>query len=97
MCWYRRRPSRSSCWPYNQNNWVRLAAYQHFPADGLLALWTSYNRLIMHLLAQIPESVLAVESLTPNNNPVTLNWLINDYVLHLEHHVRQIVHERGQT
>ncbi len=82
---------------YNQDNWVHLAAYQHFPADELLALWTSYNRLIMHLLAQIPESVLAVESLTPNNNPVTLNWLINDYVLHLEHHVRQIVHERGQT
>lgn len=51
----------------------------------------------MHLLAQILESVLAVESLTPNNNPVALNWLINDYVLHLEHHVRQIVHERGQT
>jgi len=82
---------------YDQDAWVRLGACQHLPSAGLLALWTSYNRLIMHLLVQIPESALASECLTPNNNSVTLSWLIDDYVLHLEQHVRQIIHEHGQT
>lgn len=82
---------------YDQDAWVRLAAYQQLPSAELLALWTSYNRFIVHLLAQIPEPALAADCLTPNNNAVTLNWLIDDYVLHLEQHVRQIIHERGQT
>ena len=78
--------------PYDQEAWVQLAGYQHLPAAELLALWTGYNRLILHLLAQIPESALATECFTLNLNPVTLHWLIDDYVLHLEHHVRQIMH-----
>ena len=78
--------------PYDQEAWVRLAGYQHLPVPELLALWTGYNRLILHLLAQIPKSALATECFTLNLNSVTLYWLIDDYVLHLEHHVRQIMH-----
>lgn len=79
--------------PYDQDAWVRVAAYQHFSSTELLTLWTSYNRLICHLIAQTPASTLANECLSLNSNPVTLGWLIGDYVLHLEHHVRQIIHE----
>lgn len=77
--------------PYDQEAWVRLADYQHLPAAELLTLWTSYNRLIIHLLGQIPAPLLAAECLTLNHNPVTLQWLAADYVLHLEHHVQQII------
>ena len=80
--------------PYDQEAWVRLAAYQQMPSATLLTLWTNYNQLILHLVAQIPEPLLATECHTLNNNPVTLHWLINDYVLHLEHHVRQIIHDQ---
>ena len=79
--------------PYDQEAWVRLAGYQHLPAPELLTLWTSYNRLILHLLAQIPDSAMSTECFTINHNPVTLRWLIDDYALHLEHHVRQIIHD----
>jgi hypothetical protein len=79
---------------YDQAAWVRLANYQQLPATELLSLWTSYNRLLLHLLAQIPPEQLAAECLSLNNNPVTLAWLIDDYVLHLEHHVGQIIHEQ---
>ena len=78
---------------YDQDAWVRLSAYQHLSSAELLALWTTYNRFFLHLLVQIPEETLAVECFTPNANPVTLCWLINDYVLHLEHHVQQIIYE----
>ena len=78
--------------PYDQEAWVRLSAYQQLPSAELLALWAGYNRLIVHLLAQIPDSTLATACFSLNHNPVTLQWLIEDYVLHLEHHVRQIIH-----
>jgi hypothetical protein len=78
---------------YEQEAWVRLADYQHFPSAELLTLWTTYNRLIIHLVAHLPASLLTTECLSVNNNIVTLGWLFEDYVLHLEHHVRQIIHE----
>ncbi|WP_210521277.1 DinB family protein [Hymenobacter terricola] len=79
--------------PYDQDAWVRAANYRQVPSADLLTLWTSANRLILHLLAQIPAPTLAIECFSLNNNPVTFRWLIDDYVLHLEHHVRQIIHE----
>ena len=78
--------------PYDQDAWVRVADYQHFPAADLLMLWTSQNRLILHLLRRLPARLLENQYLTLNGNPTTLHWLISDYVLHLEHHVRQIIH-----
>ncbi|WP_460549491.1 DinB family protein [Hymenobacter daeguensis] len=79
--------------PYDQDAWVRLGDYQNRPADALLALWTSLNQQILHLLAALPEAALSLECRSLNGNPVTLHWLIGDYVLHLEHHVHQIMHE----
>ncbi|MDQ2794948.1 MAG: hypothetical protein M3Y12_13225 [Bacteroidota bacterium] len=58
----------------------------------LLALWTSLNELILHLIDRLPPHLLGHEYLTLNGNPTTLHWLISDYVLHLEHHVWQIIH-----
>ena len=58
----------------------------------MLALWTSLNELILHLIGHVPSHLLAHEYLTLNGNPTTLHWLISDYALHLEHHVGQIIH-----
>ncbi|GAB2850395.1 DinB family protein [Hymenobacter ruber] len=78
--------------PYDQDAWVRIGDYQHLPSAELLTLWTSQNRLILHVLNRLPAELLDHEYLTVNGNPTTLHWLIADYVLHLEHHVRQIIH-----
>ena len=78
--------------PYDQDAWVSAADYQHFPCADLLALWTSLNDLILHLIDRLPPHLLDHEYLTLNGNPTTLHWLISDYALHLEHHVGQIIH-----
>jgi hypothetical protein len=77
--------------PYDQEAWVRVADYQHYPADDLLLLWRSQNQLILHVLRRLPPHLLDSEYLTLNGNPTTLHWLISDYALHLEHHVQQII------
>ena len=85
-------PSPHQLRPYDQEAWVRAADYQHLPCADLLALWTSLNDLILHLIERLPPHLLDHEYLTLNGNPTTLHWLISDYVLHLEHHVWQIIH-----
>ncbi len=77
--------------PYDQEGWVRVANYQHYPAADLLLLWRSQNQLILHVLRGLPHHLLDNEYLTINGNPTTLHWLISDYALHLEHHVQQII------
>lgn len=77
--------------PYDQDGWVRVADYQHYPAADLLLLWRSQNQLIQHVLHRLPPHLLDNEYLTLNGNPTTLHWLISDYALHLEHHVQQIL------
>ena len=79
--------------PYDQDAWVQVSHYPALPSTDLLQLWTSYNRFLRQMLAMIPETALACECFVFNNTLVTLDWLIDDYVLHLEHHVQQIIHE----
>ena len=84
-------PSPLCLEPYGQDARVRIGAHQHRPVAELLTLWTSLNHQILHLLACL--SCPITSGLSLNANSVTLRWLIADYVLHLEHCVRQIIHQ----
>lgn len=77
--------------PYDQEKWVEYGCYQATPAPDLLALWTLYNRQIARIIEAIPESMLSHPCAFDNGYSVTLGWLIEDYTVHLEHHVRQIL------
>ncbi|WP_185816789.1 DinB family protein [Hymenobacter metallilatus] len=76
---------------YNQDDWVRCADYQHTPATDLLALWTTYNRQLIRLISRIPAEAYQLPCEFENGYSVTLGWLIDDYAVHLEHHVQQIL------
>jgi hypothetical protein len=43
-------------------------------------LWSSYNRHLAHVIAAIPEDAGS-----------TLEFLVADYVRHLEHHLEQLL------
>ena len=76
---------------YQQDGWVACGAYQTAPAAELLQLWTLYNRQLARLLAQLPATALDHRCEFENGYSVTLGWVIEDYVVHLEHHIRQII------
>jgi DinB superfamily len=79
---------------YEQDDWVRLQAYQERPWQELVELWALYNRHLAHAIRRIPESSLSVSCRIGTNEPVTLRFLVEDYVVHLRHHLQQI-RERG--
>ncbi|GAB3786247.1 DinB family protein [Spirosoma horti] len=79
--------------PYNQDELVRVNQYQHVPLEHLLVLWQSLNRQILVVIRVIPEDTLnqPIQFSQINTEPKTLEWLINDYVAHLEHHLKTLL------
>jgi hypothetical protein len=76
---------------YKQDDLVSVNDYQHLPAEHLLSLWQQLNRQIVYVVKKIPDEKLAYPIIVASNGEAkTLEWLIIDYVDHMEHHLRQI-------
>ncbi|KAF6585997.1 MULTISPECIES: DinB family protein [Paenibacillus] len=75
---------------YAQNHWVELMNYQNLSIDHILALWVMLNKQVAVVIANIPEDKLLYLCDIGEEKLVTLEWLIKDYVEHLEHHLEQI-------
>lgn len=86
---------------YDQESWVTTQRYDRAGWSDLVALWRSYNLHLAHVMEVVPAAVrdrvhkrhnlpdIAFRTLAPTD-PASLAWLMEDYVLHLEHHLRQI-------
>lgn len=77
---------------YAQNQWVELMDYQNLPIDHILNLWVSLNKQIVEVIAKIPEDKLQNSCEIGEGQTVTLEWIIKDYIDHMEHHFKQIFH-----
>jgi hypothetical protein len=83
--------------PYDQVQWVKIQGYQELPIDEVLNLWVSLNKKIINVVKNIPNENLALKCGFEGNELVTLQWLIQDYMEHLEHHLKkQILPKEGQ-
>lgn len=77
--------------PYDQLNWVRYNFYQQLPTQQLIEFWASYNRQLSQLIQHIPAENLLLSYESADGTIVSLAFLIEDYVAHLEHHLHQII------
>jgi hypothetical protein len=75
---------------YNQDEWNRLSHYNEMDATLLIRLWEHYNNFIAHIIRHIPTAGLT-RKCRSGSNENTLSYIITDYVVHLEHHLRQLV------
>lgn len=76
---------------YDQNKWNQFNFYQHIDGKQIILFWTAYNKQLIELFKQIPEESLKLECKTATENSLTIDFLINDYLEHLEYHLRQVV------
>ena len=87
---------------YAQDEWVAVQDYQHAPWNELVTFWETFNRHIARVMAAIPEPVRTrvhtrhnlderAWRTVPASEPTTLDYFMDDYVGHLEHHLRQIL------
>jgi hypothetical protein len=76
---------------YDQNLWVSRQRYDKVPWRDLVVLWSAYNRHLAHVMTCIPEPAAERQLLaTDGLRPVTLGYVMEDYVVHLRHHLDQI-------
>lgn len=89
---------------YEQEEWVRIQAYQKESWEQLVQLWKHYNLHLLHLISSVDPSLLRKLRAKHNlhriawkpiaeSEPVTLEYFMRDYVAHLKHHLAQILGE----
>jgi hypothetical protein len=82
---------------YEQDGWVRAHSYHEMPWLSLLDSWRQHNELLLRLVKRIPEERLTVPCRIGSADPVTLHFLIEDYVLHMQHHLDHILSREKLT
>lgn len=74
---------------YNQDNWVRINNYQSYSLSDLIQLWYLLNQQICTILNHSSAEMLQRKSQTESLH--TIEWLANDYIRHMKHHLHQIL------
>ncbi len=76
---------------YDQDKFVSVQQYQSYDLHELLNLWHSLNKHLLHLAVHADEHTWGLTYLGANNEELTLGYLFEDYVEHLQHHVKQMI------
>jgi len=74
---------------YEQDAWVEAHEYVDQTWATLLAWWQTEHEILMAVVDRIAEDRLETPCVVGDNAPVTLRWLIDDYVEHQRWHVKQ--------
>jgi DinB superfamily len=75
---------------YEQNDWVRLQNYQQESWQAIITLWQAYNLHLAHVIEQVPTEALG-NTCVLGGKTLTLEFLVKDYLEHLQHHLSQIL------
>jgi hypothetical protein len=75
---------------YEQEHWVSSQGYGERPWSELIDLWRLYNRHLAHVISLVPEDQLAVMCVIGPGEPVSLGYLVEDYLVHLRHHLQEL-------
>lgn len=75
---------------YNQNAWVRCQNYPAADWSTLVDLWVAYNKHLAHIIANIEEGEWETPIRIGDADPITLEFLVHDYLRHLKHHLGRL-------
>jgi len=76
---------------YDQNKWNEINNWQDLDSKNLINFWIIFNHHLINVIRNIPKEKLTLKCNTGDDKIITLEFLITDYVDHLEHHLNQII------
>jgi hypothetical protein len=82
---------------YNGEGWVQLGGYESMPWNTVVDLWSAHNQALATLIAKIPDEKLTVHCQIGTAPAVTLAFLIEDYILHMQHHLDHLLGREVST
>ena len=77
---------------YDQDYWVKIQNYQELDKESVVELWHSLNQQFIRIIKSFPPEKLKLEIDTGKEDVKlhTAEFLITDYLTHMEHHLEQI-------
>lgn len=76
---------------YAQDAWVAAHGYAQQPWTTLLAWWETEHEILIAIVDRIPEERLQTECVVGDDAPVTLQFLVEDYITHQRWHLKQLL------
>jgi hypothetical protein len=76
---------------------VELGGYVDTDWTELVELWTRANEALARAIVRIPSVRLSAQCKVGDGSPVSLDFLIEDYMLHMQHHLDHILARDRQT
>jgi DinB superfamily len=76
---------------YDQEFWVNVQAYQSEKWVDLVDLWYYYNKHLSHVMANLNQAMLDNKCDMGYSEQKPLEFVVKDYIRHLEHHLKQIL------
>lgn len=77
--------------PYQQDLWVAAQRYNEADWPGLVELFAQYNLHLARLIEHLPPDILDNPCNIGKEEPVTLRFVIEGYLRHLDHHLDKLV------
>ena len=74
---------------YDQDFWVAANNYQQMDKNDVIAMWRLMNKRISAVLSNMPEQNYSRNCDTGSLH--SIQWLAEDYVRHMKHHLNQII------
>jgi hypothetical protein len=75
---------------YAQNHWVEIHRYQQRDWRELIELWQAFNRQLLAAAESVPEAAWSDTLRVGASEPMTLEFVFEDYVAHMVHHLKHI-------
>jgi DinB superfamily len=78
---------------YEQDQWVSVQHYNTLSWNELVRFWEAYNLHLLHVLRHVSPDKLSNTAIIGNLDEMTLEFIIEDYVGHLKHHLEEIIED----
>jgi DinB superfamily len=75
---------------YEQERWVETERFQDRDWNDLVQFWYAYNRHLLHVMLHVDPDRLQTAVRIGVDDPVSLEYVMIDYVRHLKHHLEQV-------
>ena len=75
---------------YEQNHWANAANYHEADWKELVELWRLVNLNLARVMRAIPDDHLPKSCSIGSHETCTLEFLVTDYVDHMNHHLNKI-------
>jgi hypothetical protein len=76
---------------YQQQEWVQVQRYHSLAWTEIVKLWQVYNSHLLHIMKQVDESKLGHTGTFPESETKSLQFILDDYVDHIDHHLKSIL------